>query len=812
MARSSELGADQRLERLIRDPDSIDLLWLTLSGPLYRLFNYQPRLQTKHIAAYVRAMAEPFGLEPDAGKLRAAADREFDENITSLERAYLLYGAVDPKLVNWAVRLHAVLARAARVAGRHRAHGRDVRTEAERRALQMTSHRALAPLLTTPEASATVRARVLSIESLLDAAQAETDFLGRRRHLLEAARELLLDSQAQIANREGIAPRLEHIAQEVGELDRLQAAAVKSDVSLWHQLGQARAERDTQRINAILSTLENQALARGDAPVAELTQGALAELWQGQDRFAPEHRTHSLARSGAEMFQPEVLSAARRGLLQAQEQYEVERLDEGKLKYGQFFDNVARKYLSQSPDTELVQSALYVDGCVDVGGVLSPQRVYEPVRVVREVRHPTQQLTLTTARGIDDMKEAVIADPRTLLMDMAADRLLARRYLGVETRHVERRVMSSEVRVFLLDGSGSMLGPRARMRDAILVAELSTMIARLNDADRWLTPTLYYRYFNQKLGPVVKVATAGEAIEAVEAVLGRLRHGGTDIEGALLGSFDTVREARMSSEDLARAQIVLITDGEAEVDEAAISKAREQVGDIPIGVSIIALGEENPALQALAARQRERGERVFYQFLGDDMLARLSKGESLGLSLHLPDALSKLAPSRALDQLLDEIGALRRERDDEALARVRDQRSALAEVGLELADLSKMEQARLLALSRDYDVLDERFARWFPRPPEHRPQVAVTLKPSDGDAELLEQVVAVLEAVADVTDLVGSEPHVKKADAIEMFERLLLERRLSFAHYQKLLERYPRKFDEALTSLYVVVDAPEPFA
>jgi hypothetical protein len=340
-----------------------------------------------------------------------------------------------------------------------------------------------------------------------------------------------------------------------------------------------------------------------------------------------------------------------------------------------------------------------------------------------------------------------------------------------------------------------------------LVAELSTMIARLDDRDRWLTPTLYYRYFNDKLGEVVEVTSASDAVDAVESVLSELRHGGTNIAGALLGSFETLREAQKKSEngELARAQIVLITDGEAPVDEQAITRARESVGALPIGVSIIALGEENPALRALAERQRERGERVFYQFLNDEVLARLVKGERLSLSLHLPDELASVLPSQALDSVLDEIKAVHRAREDESIARVRDERAALAEVGLSLRDLSKSEQARLLSLSRDVDTLDERFLRWFPVPKREATARVLELRASEGDAEALSVVRALLSAVAEVTELVGSPTHQRKLDAVEVFERLLMERRLSFVHYQKLLERHPAAFDAELSAIHECV-------
>ena len=55
---------------------------------------------------------------------------------------------------------------------------------------------------------------------------------------------------------------------------------------------------------------------------------------------------------------------------------------------------------------------------------------------------------------------------------------------------------------------------------------------------------------------------------------------------------------------------MLVTDGEAPIDIAKIARARERLGELPVGVSIIALGQENPALRDLAAYQRGRGERV----------------------------------------------------------------------------------------------------------------------------------------------------------------------------------------------------------
>ena len=56
------------------------------------------------------------------------------------------------------------------------------------------------------------------------------------------------------------------------------------------------------------------------------------------------------------------------------------------------------------------------------------------------------------------------------------------------------------------------------------------------------------------------MATGPDAIAAIGDVLGQPRSGGTDIEQALLSSFALIREEGQRDPDLARAQIVLVTD------------------------------------------------------------------------------------------------------------------------------------------------------------------------------------------------------------------------------------------------------------
>src|SRR5690606_10469343 len=92
---------------------------------------------------------------------------------------------------------------------------------------------------------------------------------------------------------------------------------------------------------------------------------------------------------------------------------------------------------------------LAVDGCFDVGGILTPTRVVEESVRTRAVRFPTAQLTLTHAEGPQDIRDAVIEDPRTIVADLAAGKLLTRRFIRQERVKQSRTVMLGELRIYL---------------------------------------------------------------------------------------------------------------------------------------------------------------------------------------------------------------------------------------------------------------------------------------------------------------------------------------------------------------------------
>ena len=106
------------------------------------------------------------------------------------------------------------------------------------------------------------------------------------------------------------------------------------------------------------------------------------------------------------------------------------------------------------------------------------------------------------------------------------------------------------------------------MRDALLVAELATLIERLRD-QRDLRCVLWFRYFTDALDAATRVDTTEAARSAITSIAATTRTGNTDITQALIASLEQVRDACASEADLAGAQVVLVSDGEDEVDDAA---------------------------------------------------------------------------------------------------------------------------------------------------------------------------------------------------------------------------------------------------
>ena len=843
----------RRIERVALDPAGIDeQLLFRMARPLLAIAGWRAKVRYPALMALfpaLHAASKPDEVTTKAARIaHAAAIAELADNVASVERAAIVRRRPPVGHAAWLRRVWELLISADRAlatleAGAPdadalrrtsradvigvlpplglRANAKDDKDEKEDKdQKEDKSSDQQAPFTadittreTVPAADADVRIvelELAAVDHLLAAARGERSMLGRKRRLLVAARQRLLDVSAALPlDREGARTRASFIAKEIVRIDRLETVGLSADVGLAHQARQAIDRGDPRRLYAALAAIDAAALATGDASVTSVTARAISRMWDGADPTSPEAVEASLQASASELLGADVVSAVQ------DEIASVRAAASDRAASAQ--DQVQRKAADEplvyfaGADVELLRSTVAVDGCFEVGGALTAVRIVEEDRYIQQVCYPTQELVLVAAHDAHDLPDAIISDPRTVLLDLATGRLLARRFVRESVRRRTRVVARSEVRVYVLDGSGSMRGPRARVRDALLVAELATLIARLK-APGEVRCTLFFRYFDKELGPVTRVDTVASAKAAIRDVVGTMRSGGTDIQKALLASLEQVEVARELDHDLSRAQIVLVTDGDAAVDEEAVVAARAVLGGLPIGVSVIALGEENLALRGLVARQRARGEPAFYHFLDDEQLAAIASGAlEQEAALHLPGAAARdaLAVARELETelgpLVEELRTIERERDIAALERLDAEVQARREAGPDgvvAGDAPEGERARLEALHRDRVSLAARFARWFP--PVGEDPKAAAAHPARGTKERdeVDAVVCALSSVAEVVMLVGGPELARRAEAIELLERLLPDAQLTPARYREVLREWSAAVAPALRGVH----------
>ncbi|MCY1014453.1 vWA domain-containing protein [Pyxidicoccus sp. MSG2] len=247
--------------------------------------------------------------------------------------------------------------------------------------------------------------------------------------------------------------------------------------------------------------------------------------------------------------------------------------------------------------------------------VLADTQTQRPVP--RRVPYPTQSMTYETTGSLHEVHNFVLSDPRMLLRDLAANRQLVRAYLEDEPPPRPKKVKRTAVRVYVCDASGSMHGGRARFRDALVIAELNNLRVKARRNEPF--DPLYFSFFNDVPTELARVDTAVEATRQIEKLFRESpAEGQTDITLALMSAFDSIRAAQGRDPYLARATVVIITDGEDRVDLELIRRTRAPMGVLDIALSFISLGEENPDLRMLVKEQRAAGGRAFYHHLSDE--------------------------------------------------------------------------------------------------------------------------------------------------------------------------------------------------
>ncbi len=787
----------RRIENLIVNPKLISAPLTRLFRPALYRFRWAPKCQTSAVEALMGGSRDD-----DDRSLLSSAIRELDGNVAQIERATIITQRPLVAYSGWLRRIYELLTRIESESAN--TYNLDVAGILPPLAYSTAKllEDAPAPVEDDPQEleadpSRLLELRLDTIDHLAAAGRQEGGLLGRRRRLLETARRLLLETSAALPlPDEAVHRRLQSIAEHISECNQAEAAGVDPSITLIHQARIASDRHEHDRLQHILGVMRNASAERHDWT---LYQHAGVTLQRVRAQASTPEDPVSLGFE--QSFGQRVSEAVYQGYQDARK---AKPTSSGNERYQQEMAELLEEYLLPGKERDTLAHALAVDGCFEVGGVLSPVRVTEEhVRRV-PVHHPTQEMNLVPATSPLDIPQSLIGDPRTVLLDLAAGRLLTRRYVKTEVETRSKHMLQGEVRIYVLDGSSSMLGPRARMRDAILVAELSTLIKRLQDPDRHTQTRLYFRYFDRKLGTLHKADTPARALEAIRLVLGTPRNGGTDIEAALVASLEQVRKAQIEDPDLARAQIVMVTDGDAYVSEQHVDEVQSTLGGLPVGISIIALGEQNKALRTLVAKQRQLGKPTFYHFLPDRYLQELAHSEKRE---HVLPALLPHAGSTE-SQFQDAMTELREiyQSRNSVMLRSLDTHDRDALLTRPTTPLLTGEgyRGRLEVENRDYAAVTRRFERWFPRATPK----AKSATPAAGslEADDLESLIVVLASIAEVVESISSDPYSRRADALDLLERLLPNARLSPGRYFVVLTLYPQAIAAALTLLHGAVD------
>jgi len=453
-------------------------------------------------------------------------------------------------------------------------------------------------------------ARLAVAEFWAKRAQENVNDVAQKRRDLDLAHELLLRASAGSM---GDRDRLRQMRMEVAAArERVRASPVVRSLQDLVRHVRHTARRDPRTAYRSLKGLYERAIEANDTELAQVAREAVSSMLPPTAQMKPLVEQSRLKQ---QLGWKEPGKPAEG----------VEKLDRGPAG-GKAGSDEAGDVLAQLAfdlDEEKLEALELASGCArffDVEDTLTEELVEAELEqsrpVQRRVSHPTQTMSYEFTNSLDELHNFVIQSPSMLLYNLASSRQTVRAYLEEEPPPKQSRIKKTAVRVYVLDASGSMHGPRSRFRDAILIAELNAL--RVKARQNVPFDPLYFSFFNDSPTELARIDSGPEATRQIEKLF---RHspaeGQTDISLALMSSFESIRNAQGKDPYLSRATVVLVTDGEDAVDLELVRRTRKPFEGLDISLSFISLGEENPDLKSLVIEQRNVGGRAFYHHLSD---------------------------------------------------------------------------------------------------------------------------------------------------------------------------------------------------
>jgi Mg-chelatase subunit ChlD len=576
--------------------------------------------------------------------------------------------------------------------------------------------------------SAPASAKVATAEYLFSRAQEnQTDPSKQRADLNRAKEVLLLLGSAQSKDKE----RVRTLKVELGTLknhDSL-ASSPRSLHRLVQNLRSSVRKNPNDTYRQLHATYQRALFSKDDELAAAAGLALETVMQQSSVEQAVERN-----------LSKQLLSAPRSNLEQAK------RPAASHSKPDQVADELTKLAFGLDDDAQAALSL--ASGCAhyfDIEESLSQEVSETDERrtkpVLRSVPYPTQNLVFDVASTLDDLQNFIITHPQMLVLDLASGRQLKRSYLEEEKKEKPKSVKKTAVRVYVLDASGSMYGERAKFRDAILISELNSI--RVRAKMQLPFDPLYYCFFNDFAPDLVRIDSGALAAKHIATLIKESPASGqTDITYAAVSAFDSIRKAQGVDPYLAKATIVLVTDGEDAVDLDMIRKVQEPFASLQVSLSFISLGEENPDLKNLVLEQREKGKRAFYHHLSDAEISLIPSEFDSAFRTLIPMDVDVTGP--IAEQLMPHLEAL------EAIA-----------------------QRRVV---KPVESNESQFDTLFP---------ATCISKSKLDVKLVERIADILDAVADTASL--ASPEQRASESVALLIHLLEVYSLSVPLYLQTL-------------------------
>lgn len=248
-----------------------------------------------------------------------------------------------------------------------------------------------------------------------------------------------------------------------------------------------------------------------------------------------------------------------------------------------------------------------------------PRPEYEEVRTwLRETRRP-QGTDLLPLQRFSEIAKAVYLHPalgpehnikhQTAYVPVTRMRTLIPTGFGKED--------AERITIVLYDTSGSMAGELAKFQAGLISAFTARAISDISPSGRHRHKVVLIP-FDDGPGTPVKITNTDEALEVLRNYTQKLANtgGGTDIQKALLQALALIADAEQrAGEPLAAANIVLMTDGQSDINVDELAKARNAIDrQTPVQSMFVAIGSTNQELINFAQESDKAGfERGMYR-------------------------------------------------------------------------------------------------------------------------------------------------------------------------------------------------------